>query len=91
MTLKVSNASLMEPAERCSLVGQELHDLVRTYLSWGRTVVKNQELVISKLARRLTGHSKEINCSLDISKKLTARFVPQFLHPGQVAANCSFS
>lgn len=57
----------------------------------GRTVVKNQELVISKLARRLTGHSKEINCPLDISKKLTARFVPQFLHPRQVTANCSFS
>lgn len=34
---------------RAVLIGHELHDLLRIYLSQGRAVVKNQELVISNV------------------------------------------
>lgn len=41
-------------------------------------------------AKRLTGHSKEINPSLHTSKKLTACFLPQFLHLNQETTDIFF-
>lgn len=38
----------MEQGETYLLV-RVLHDLLRTCLSWGGTVIKNQELVISNI------------------------------------------